>query len=507
MNKLIAYIDASISKETMYRMVIYGLGGIIAVGVLLGFIGLVHFSAIGIIISAVVLLVICYVVNKLFVIIFDAQSNYESWLITALILTLILPPAQTATGAALVALAGLIAMSSKYLITYRHRHIFNPAAFAAMILTVSGLLPAIWWVGTPVLVIFSVTFGIVLLRKLRRYAFFGVFLCAAIVVALIVGITKGQPVNAILIALLLSSPLIFFGTIMVIEPETMPNGRLVKWIYAALVGALVSSQFHVASFYTTPELSLIIGNIFAFVFTVGRYKQQVYLKEKIEIGTNLHEYVFETKRPITFVPGQYMEMTLPHHGTDARGNRRTFSIASGIHPSEIRFATKLFAKSSSFKTELEKLKTNDAVTIGQLNGAFVLPRDNTQKLAWIAGGIGITPFVSMARDMITNQTKRDITLFYLVASGGEYAYQDIWKQAEKYGLKVIPIMTGPVPDPTWKGLSGSLTPEVIKRETPDFQTRHFYLSGPHGLVVFFKQTLRGLSLNKTAIHSDFFSGY
>ena len=507
MKKLIAYIDNTISKITMYRIVLYGLIGMTAISIVLSILGLVHFSAIGIIISTVVLLVVCYIVNKLFSVVFDAQSNYESWLITALILTLILPPVQTATGASLVALTGVIAISSKYLIAYRHRHIFNPAAFGALVLTATGLQPAIWWVGTPLLVIFTVILGIVLLRKLRLYTFFSYFALAAIIVAVVVGAMGGQPATIIIASLLLSSPLIFLGTIMLTEPETMPNGTKVKLFYALLVGALISSQLHIGSFYATPELALIIGNLFAFIIATGYFKQQVALKQKVEIGTHLHEYVFQTKRPIKFIPGQYREITLSHHGTDGRGNRRTFSIASGVHPHEIRFATKLFEKSSSFKTELDNLKTDDVVTIGQLNGSFILPQDTNKKLVWIAGGIGVTPFASMARDMVTRKVNRDVTLFYLVATADEYAYQDVWQQAKQYGLRVVPIMTGPVSNPAWKGLTGRLSPELVEKEVPDFRQRQFYLSGPHGLVLFFQKTLRHLSLKKSAIHSDFFSGY
>ena len=91
MKKIIAYIDGLISKVTMYRLMIYGLSGIIAIAVLFSVVGLIHYSAIGIVMSLAILLAICYVINKFFSIVFNAQSNYESWLITALILTLILP--------------------------------------------------------------------------------------------------------------------------------------------------------------------------------------------------------------------------------------------------------------------------------------------------------------------------------------------------------------------------------------------------------------------------------
>ena len=507
MIKPLAKLDTFISNQTMYRLVVYGLFGIIALGILFSFSGLVHVSGLGIIISLGTLFIVCYVINKLFAVVFDAQTNYESWLITALILTCILPPAQTATAAGYIALAGVLAIASKYLIAYRHRHIFNPAAFAAVVLTLTGWLPAIWWVGTPVLVIFSTLFGIVLLRKLRRFTFFGIFGLVAVLVALGVGLAHAQPIDSLLSGLLLSSPLIFFGTIMVTEPETMPTGRSQQWLYAGLVGALVSSQLHVGPLGATPELSLIIANAFAFAITAARYKQQVRLTDVAEIGSNLREYVFTGPRPISFVPGQYMELTLPHSGTDHRGNRRTFSISSAPGSTEVRFATKLFDKSSSFKTELQRLKVGDILTIGQLNGSFVLPTDPKAKLAWIAGGIGITPFVSMARDMVARKQTRDVTLFYLLSNAGEYAYTKLWEAAAPFGLTVIPILTSPVADPHWHGATGQLTPELIKKYIPDFRARDFYLSGPHGLVLFFGSTLRHLSVSNTSIHSDFFSGY
>jgi ferredoxin-NADP reductase len=507
MIKLFRIIDDSINKETMYRMVLYGVGGMVIISLLCSLLGFINFSALSIFLSLLILVVICFVANRLLAIVSDAQTNTESWLITALILTLILPPVQTLMGAAFVALAGLIAMASKYIITFRHRHIFNPAAFAAIILTLTGWLPAIWWVGTPLLVIFSSTFGIVLLRKLRRYSFFFVFAAVTMLTALLVGISDSQQVPGILSGLLVSSPMIFFGTIMLTEPETMPSGRIKKLLYAGIVGIIFSSQLHFGSFYTTPEVALIIGNLLAFLLTNGHYKQKVRFVKKVPVGSHINEYVFATSRPIIFTPGQYMEWTLTFHKTDKRGDRRSFSMSSAPSNNEIRFATKLAEKSSRFKSELELLKPGDVITAGQLNGEFTLPKQKHQKVAGIAGGIGITPFVSMIRYMIENNEHRDFVLFYLIANEKEYAYQDVWKQATSLGVKVIPVVTSPDTISSWKGLKGRLTPELIQQQLPDYKDRQFYLSGPNGLVQFFRSTLRRLSLQRQAIHTDYFSGY
>ena len=62
---------------------------------------------------------------------------------------------------------------------------------------------------------------------------------------------------------LLSSPLFFFAFVMLTEPLTAPTRRLPRLVFAALVGFLFAPNVHVGSFYLTPELALLVGNLFA----------------------------------------------------------------------------------------------------------------------------------------------------------------------------------------------------------------------------------------------------
>jgi ferredoxin-NADP reductase/Na+-translocating ferredoxin:NAD+ oxidoreductase RnfD subunit len=492
----------------MYRFLVYGLVSLIVIATIMALTGIVHFSAIGILVSTAVLIVVCYASNRLIAILANAQANTESWLITALILALILPPASTILGAGLVALGGLIAMVSKYVLVLNHRHIFNPAAFAAVVLSISGILPALWWVGSPPLIIPTVIFGALVLRKLHRFGLFGAFFGSAVALTTILAlVTQSQPVMAALTSLVISGPLLFLGTIMLTEPATLPNGRWAKLVFGGLVGLIFCSQLHVGPVAATPELALIIGNLFALVVSYKYGTRQVRLLEKKEIGTHLYEFTFSGGENFYFLPGQYGEWTMPRRGFDSRGDRRSFSISSEPGAKQLSFATKIIDGGSVFKTHLSNMKKGDVITVGHANGDFVMPHALDQKLVYVAGGIGITPFVSMVRSMIASKNTRDIIIFYLVTTEAEYAYKDVWAQAEQYGVKVIPVVTGQPVAASWHGLSGPLTPEVIKHYVPDYSDRHFYLSGPNGLVQAYRNMLKGLSVAPGDIRSDYFSGY
>lgn len=126
----------------------------------------------------------------------------------------------------------------------------------------------------------------------------------------------------------------------------------------------------------------------------------------------------------------------------------------------------------------------------------MLPKDSHKKLVFIAGGIGVTPFRSMIKDLTLNKQKRDITLFYFAAGEPEFLYKDVWQEALAYGVKVIPFTN-----------REKLDEAMLQKYTPDYKERDFYLSGPPFMVRAYAKTLRTLSIPARNIHTDYFSGY
>lgn len=506
MKNLLKHLDNWLNHITMYRLLLCGLGALVLLASVFSFTGVLSLSGTGILLSAAMLTIVCFASNLLLAKLYGAPANTESSLITALILVCIMPPVTSLEYGLGVVLAGLVAMVSKYVVARRHKHVFNPAAFGAVIVGVLGLVFASWWIGNPTMLPFTALLGLLVLRKIRRFWLFIVFVVATLLTAMLVGYINGQGINAVIQSMVVSGPLVFLGAIMLTEPATMPPTRYYQYLFAVIVGVLLSSQLQLTDLvYTNPERALLIGNLFA--FAVGyRARLTLKLKDKIPVSAAVYDYVFEPNYPLAFLPGQYMEFTLPIGRTDARGNRRSFTLASSPTESEVHLGVKFYEPSSTFKKHLRAMKPGDTITAGMLSGDFVLPMDTSKELVWIAGGIGITPFRSHAKYLIDKNQKRDIQLFYVVRDPAEVAYSDVWQAARKAGVKTSFVLSSGKAPGSWKGLTGKLSKEHIKA-TPNWKNRIYYISGPNAMVDAYKAMLRDIGIHRNQIVTDHFSGY
>src|SRR6185437_10266431 len=250
------------------------------------------------------------------------------------------------------------------------------------------------------------------------------FFLAAFVSIGVFTIIKGQDLLRALQESLAASSLFFFAFVMLTEPLTSPHTKKLQALYGGLVGVLFAPQFHIGSFYTTPEIALCIGNIYSY-FVSPKTKLIAPLLEKRQISSDIFDFIFNHGRKFAFVPGQYMEWTLQHPKTDSRGNRRYFTIASSPTETSLMLGVRFYQNGSSFKKALLALNPGEKIVGGQIAGDFTLPKDKRQKLVFIAGGIGITPFRSMLKYLVDKHEKRSIVLFYANKHAEEIAYADV----------------------------------------------------------------------------------
>ena len=256
------------------------------------------------------------------------------------------------------------------------------------------------------------------------------------------------------------------------------------------------------------NVKIMVGNIFSYVVS-PKQKFVLQLAGKNQLAPDVYEFVFSAESPVDFKPGQYMEWTLGHGGSDTRGIRRYFTLASSPSEESVRLGVKFYPNGSSFKKRLLEMKEGDTAVASQRAGDFVLPKDKKKKLAFIAGGIGITPFRSMVKYLLDTQEQRSIVLLYSNKTPADTAYKNFFDEAgQKIGLKTVYAFTGsgtaPVSVP---GAVGKLDAQTIAREVPDYKERMFYLSGPHGMVTAFSDTLREMGVSGGQIKKDYFPGY
>ncbi|MFL1382434.1 FAD-dependent oxidoreductase, partial [Nocardiopsis protaetiae] len=314
--------------------------------------------------------------------------------------------------------------------------VLNPAALALVVAGLAGIATPAWWAGSAGLLPFVLVAGVLVVRRLRRYAFVGVYLLVGGGLNLASSVAAGEAVPAAAWAVVASSPVLFLAAFMLTEPLTTPPRRWQALTVAAVVGVLDGVAFSVGPLHSSPELALLAGNALAFVFGQRRGVRLRVLRRE-PVGADTVELVLAPRAPLAFRPGQYLELCLPHPRPDARGTRRMFSIVSPpARADEIAVAMRLPERPSSFKRAVAELEPGRVLTATGVHGDFTPPADPDTPVLWVAGGIGITPFASMA----AAGAARDAVLAYRVPDADDVPYAEVF---EKAGTTVLLFAPAP----------------------------------------------------------------
>lgn len=503
---MLSRLDRLLNGITMYRVVLYALLCLAAAAIVLAAFGALAFGPLQLLASLLVLLFAAYGANSLIAWIFGIPQNHESPVITAAILFFVLSPASTPRDGALLALAAIAAMASKYALVIGRQHVFNPAAVAAVAIGIpTGI--ATWWIGTPAMLLPTAVAAFMVVRKVRRGELFAVTVAGGLAAAALVSAWYGEPVLPGTWLYLASGPVLFFAAFMVTEPFTAPGTRGARLAFGAFAGILSSVPLGIGPVYATPELTLLLANAGAFLTGIRR-RLVLTLVSREEVAADTYSFRFATDRTPSFVAGQYLEWMVPQEAPDTRGQRRYFTIASAPADPFLEIGVKIGAQRSSFKERLLALQPGATVYGAMRGGDFTLPADPATKLAFIAGGIGVTPFRSMVRQLLARGERRDAVLLYACRADADIAYRDLWTEAAtKTGLRTVYVLAD---DPARTGDDvehGFLTAETVRQRLPDWQERLFYLSGPDAMVQAYKRLLREMGVPPGRIRTDYFPGF
>ncbi|MEJ1091342.1 FAD-dependent oxidoreductase [Microbacterium istanbulense] len=510
---------ALLGAISMYRLVLFSLATLALIAAGLSFADLVAPTAVELLATFVVLAVVISVVDAAAQRILRLPWRIESSLVTALILLFVLQPSVELRGLAAVALAGVVASLSKYLIAWRGRHILNPAAFGAAVVTIVGsFLPvdavgtySSWWIGTPAMAVPVAVLGLFVLWRTEKVRIVLVFLLLAVGVSVVRQAVQAQAVgldfavtDAVWLALA-QSPYLFLGAFMLSEPLTLPPRRWQQFSVAALVGVLAGWPIAIGGLFTLgQERALLLGNLLAFAFAV-RGSVRLVLEKRQFVTPTAQELTFRTKSRLRFVAGQYLELDVPHHRPDARGTRREFSIVSA--PADLptlRIAYKDGDQKhpSSYKRALAAAQPGTVLAVTGIWGDFVLPRGDSPVLM-VAAGIGVTPFVSQLRQLHATGVERDVVLVYVAADAAELAFRD--ELAETCARVIVFTRDKPADLPAhWTWAQGArLDAQSLEHHVADVSARHAFISGPPRLIADLAPALQ----KARSLTTDAFAGY
>lgn len=212
-------------------------------------------------------------------------------------------------------------------------------------------------------------------------------------------------------------------------------------------------------------------------------------------------YRFKKPTELFYKPGQYMLVTLNVAGKEVM---HQFSFSSSPTEGIIEF-TKKFTE-SDYSTALKNLHVGDKMQIDAPYGQFTFTGEHS-KICLLAGGIGVTPFISICKYCTDVKIPSSIIMLYNCHSENEIAFHKELKkmQTKNPNMKVLFILNQHRSD--WKGITGSINTELIKNQIKDYRERAFFACGPPGMINSMQSIIAELGLPKTQLKLEALSGH
>ncbi len=208
-------------------------------------------------------------------------------------------------------------------------------------------------------------------------------------------------------------------------------------------------------------------------------------------------YRFTRPDGFNFTAGQFMIVDL--------GDGLSHPLSLSCSPEENRFIefTKRMSD-SDFSKYLQALKKGDTITVNGPMGKFCFT-DSSDTTVMIAGGIGITPMISMLASLAKKKHQGKVILLY-----GNLNSEDIAFRQELENLGLTDFRTIHVMEDT-EGIDdayqGFITADIISREVKDLSNSTYMVSGPPAMVEAIKKALSSLDVAGDRIRFDVFLGY
>jgi ferredoxin-NADP reductase len=230
---------------------------------------------------------------------------------------------------------------------------------------------------------------------------------------------------------------------------------------------------------------------------MDQLKANSIILEKRKIAEKTTEISFKRPKNYEFEAGQYAQVIIPNLiYSDQKGNSRVFSIASSPNDRE-RIVIAFRDSDSGYKRTLIEAETGYEVIIrGPFGKDFSLPQDKNKKVIFIAGGIGITPFLSMIRFATERKLSLPITLFYANRTRKSSAY-----------LEEIELLAKRNPYFEIKNKFGKMNKDFIKKNVKDVFQSEWFIAGPPAMVEDVSAMILSFGVSQFSLHKERFTGY
>jgi ferredoxin-NADP reductase len=229
--------------------------------------------------------------------------------------------------------------------------------------------------------------------------------------------------------------------------------------------------------------------------------------EQVAAGTR----AFRLAKPPGFGygPGQAVTLVLVDPPPGENSRQRIFSLVSAPFEPELAVATRM-REGSAFKGALASLPAGAPIRLRGPRGSMTLPEDPLRPAVFIAGGIGITPFMSMLRQSAHDGSGRQFRLVYSNRRPEHAAFLRELEDLERRlpGFRLHATMTDmPGSERTWRGDTRRLDADVIAGACQGLIAPTYFVVGPPPFVAAAKEAIGGLGVPAEDVRTEPFHGY
>ncbi|MBP9756967.1 MAG: FAD-dependent oxidoreductase [Candidatus Pacebacteria bacterium] len=241
-----------------------------------------------------------------------------------------------------------------------------------------------------------------------------------------------------------------------------------------------------------PELAFVFGET-ANVF----HRTRVISREMVAVSTLA--LTIERPENFAFTSGQNTMVSIP--GIHAE-MLKEFTIASAPYEASLVLAMRV--RNSKFKDACYALKPNDAIMVRHPSGSLWEASAGPQ--IWLSGGIGITPFRSIIRELLHQNSSLDITHIHSDRSRSSIPFLSEFESyaAEHTDYRFIPTMTG---ESVSGELKGRISADMIGQTAPNYAESAFFVVGGDSFVASMRDLLAKMGVAPTMIRIERFEGY
>ena len=225
----------------------------------------------------------------------------------------------------------------------------------------------------------------------------------------------------------------------------------------------------------------------------------ILLKGHQDVAAGTLAFRFTKPPGFTFKPGQSVTLVLTDPPPEANSKQRIFSLVSAPFEAELVIATRM-REGSAFKRALKSLPAGAKLQLRGPRGVMTLHEERSRAAVFIAGGIGITPFMSMLRQAAHDRLDQRLLLICSNRKPEDTPFlAELQALAPQYeNFRMLARMTEQ---------DGFVDAETIKNFVGDTAAPVYYLAGPPAMVDAMKTVLRDSGVSDSDVRSEQFYGY